>query len=302
VNRIFLNTSGEDEEEEACVEFNNLLCVQGYEHAVATALRDHLAGERWDELVLTGFAPGTMLDSLQRVFSATRNKVQAQASAFVDLAGLRSAGKRYEAAISPRLRTYLRQNLRMYSETGEIRLARAESAVEALSMLDELAALHQKSWTERGRRGAFSSDRFFAFHRLLIERCQEKGLVDLFRLSAGSQPVGLLQNFVWKGKVYFYQSGFQYQEDRRYKPGLMTFVYTIQHYLEAGYDSFDFLAGESQYKRMLTNDGATLFWVVLQQSNLKMQAVEFAIRARRSIRRPRLRDLSSHYVRHCRIC
>jgi CelD/BcsL family acetyltransferase involved in cellulose biosynthesis len=284
VKRIYLNTAGEDEEDEACIEFNNLLCLDGYEEAVARALQDQLALESWDELVLTGFTPGAMLDCLQRMFSATTQKVEARASAFVDLAALRTAGKRYDTVVSSRNRTYIRQNVRMYSETGEIRLEKAADASEALSMLDELAVLHQKAWTTRGRKGAFSSDRFFAFHRLLIARSHERGLVQLFRLAAGSHTIGLLQNFVWNGKIYFYQSGFQYQEDGRYKPGLMTFAYTIQHYLDAGYDNFDFLAGESQYKRMLTNGTGTLSWVVFQQSNFKMKAVEFLSQSRRSIR------------------
>src|SRR5437879_4467760 len=45
---VYLNASGEDEWEEAGTEFNDLLCLAGYEEQVAAALRNHLDSRAWD--------------------------------------------------------------------------------------------------------------------------------------------------------------------------------------------------------------------------------------------------------------
>ncbi len=57
--------------------------------------------------------------------------------------------------MSPKVRKHLRQNLRAYEALGELRCERAESREAAGAMLEELVALHQERWTQKGQTGAF---------------------------------------------------------------------------------------------------------------------------------------------------
>jgi CelD/BcsL family acetyltransferase involved in cellulose biosynthesis len=284
VKRVYLNTAGEDEEDEACIEFNNLVCLAGYELPVARAFKAHLDEEAWDELVLTAVTPGPVLEAMQEVFGAESYKAEMSAAAHVDLASLRTEGTPYERALGSRTRKNLRQNLRRYAAYGDVRLEQAQSAAEASAMLDQLADLHQTSWIARGKSGVFSSTRFFAFHRLLIETALDKTLVQLLRVSAGDHTIGLLYNFVWRGKVYFYQSGFHYDAGGQLNPGLVTIAYAVEHCLQNGYDDFDFLAGESQYKKVLSTGSNALYWAVIRNTGLKMHAVELLSQSRRWLR------------------
>jgi CelD/BcsL family acetyltransferase involved in cellulose biosynthesis len=88
------------------------------------------------------------------------------------------------------------------------------------------------------------------------------GEVDLLRITAGSSTVGYLYNFIHRGRVYAYQSGFDYAGAGAHeKPGLTCHRLAIEHYLSEGMDSYDFLAGEDRYKASLANTSTDLHWV-----------------------------------------
>jgi CelD/BcsL family acetyltransferase involved in cellulose biosynthesis len=78
--------------------------------------------------------------------------------------------------------------------------------------------------------------------------------------------------------VYSYQSGFNYEEDNRLKPGLVSHRVAIEHCLAAGDAVYDFLAGDDRYKRSLGTHGGRLFWLTLQERRLSF-SLERRLRA-----------------------
>jgi CelD/BcsL family acetyltransferase involved in cellulose biosynthesis len=137
-------------------------------------------------------------------------------------------------------------------------------------MLESLAELNQRRWSGQGSASAFASPRFLAFHRSLIRKCFSAGAIQLLRVSAGAQTVGVLYNFVYRGKVYFYQCGFHYTEDRRLSPGRVTLAMAIQYSLDAGLEDFDFMAGESSHKKELSTGARNLVWAEFRRRSLKI--------------------------------
>ncbi|MGB0109168.1 MAG: GNAT family N-acetyltransferase, partial [Terriglobales bacterium] len=102
--------------------------------------------------------------------------------------------------------------------------------------------------------------------------------------SAGEETIGILYNFVHKGKVSFYQSGLNYTKDKHLKPGLVTHACAIQECLALGFDDYDFLAGDARYKRSLAKDSRHLAWVVFARSSLKLALIEFLRAVKRKVR------------------
>ena len=274
VKRIYLNTAGEDEADSPCVEFNNILCREGWEHAVAAALFSYLKLEPWDEIAASGFCKGPVLDALAAVFADFRHEVTWRSSYYVDLARLQESNTNYVSALSRKWRQHLRQSIKLYEQTGALRVEPSRGVSEALEMLDHLSALHQRTWMERGKPGAFASPRFLDFHRRLIRRSVPKREVELLRVAAGHQTVGFRYNFLQRGKVYCYQSGLNYHKDDRYKPGLVVHSCAIHHYQEQGLREYDFLAGDAQYKKSLSTNSRLLAWVLFRRRNLKFRAIE----------------------------
>src|SRR5206468_187238 len=103
-----------------------------------------------------------------------------------------------------------------------------------------------------GKPGAFASAHFIDFHRRLISTAAAVGEAELVRVTVGGEPIGYLYNLLHRGTVYFYLSGLRYEAaDNRIKPGLVTHALAIQHYLECGFATYDFMGGSSCYKTSL---------------------------------------------------
>src|ERR1039458_1951517 len=214
IRRVYLNATGEKREDDACIEFNNLLCVAGWEVPMARRLAAHLSQWKWDEVVLNGFASGVGLEAILQSFDQCQAVRRQRPSYLVDLDAVRRAGVGYTSMIGQSTRQNVRQNCRLYQGRGELVANPARTAEEALTFLEELIELHQRSWNLRGKPGSFASKRFTEFQRALIGCTFDSGGTQVLRVSAGD-VIGLLYIFMYRGKAYFYQSGVHYSSDKR---------------------------------------------------------------------------------------
>lgn len=277
MRRWHLNCAGEDEIDDTAVEYNRLLSLPGRERDVADALVSWLGRAKWDEVLLDA------VETPPFAIEHTVETVTSRPCYFIDLEALRSSGVTYDSVLSANTRQQIRRSVRLYEdECGPLALSRAGSLPEAAAFLDELAHLHQRAWTGRGKPGVFASHRFQRFHARLIGRLFDAGHIELLKVTAGDTTVGVLYSFLHDGRLCFYQSGFAYQADNRAKPGLMTHYLAVTHYLAERPEvrQYDFLAGDSQYKRSLAREQRRLQWIVLQRSTLRVRLFN-ALRARR---------------------
>lgn len=273
LRRVSLNAAGEPVKDSTYVEFNNLLCRPGWEEPMAEALAHHLLSQEWDELSLDGFCEGLALATVQNALAGFAQESCVKPSYYVDLVALRHSKHTYEDRLGKTTRKHLRQNIRYYSERGPLRLETAGNQTEALDMMDRLADLHQQTWAKRGRTVTFASARFRSFHRALVRRSFPQGAIQLLHVLAGEETVGLLYNFVYRGKVYFYQSAFRYGDDKRWSPGMVTLYHAVQHCLDAGLEEFDFLAGDDRYKKSLSTNSRPLVWTVFRKPKVKFLVI-----------------------------
>ncbi len=274
IKRLSLNACGEPGADTTYAEYNDILSRPGWESSVAEALFEELAIRKWDEIALEGFSGGPAYRILKEKFADLKFDEVQHPSYYVDLASIRESGMDFEMTLGKTSRKHLRQNIRRYSALGDLRLEPARNLTEALAMLEELGDLSQKRWASRGRFGIFTSERFRAFHRILIEKSFPRGTVQLLRVSAGGQTVGLVYNLIHRGRVYFYQCGYHYGPDKRLSPGTVTLSQAIQYCLEQGYADYDFLSGQSSYKQWLSTGSRTLSWVVIRRPRLRLQLLD----------------------------
>jgi CelD/BcsL family acetyltransferase involved in cellulose biosynthesis len=143
---------------------------------------------------------------------------------------------------------------------GALETEWARSAEHGLDILEELIMLHQQRWSAAGERGAFASRRFADFHRELVARGVPEGRALLFRIRASGRTVGCLYGLLERQRVLFYQSGFSSVSDNRLKPGLTAHAVCMQACYEAGFHEYDYLAGDSRYKRELSTGERELTW------------------------------------------
>jgi CelD/BcsL family acetyltransferase involved in cellulose biosynthesis len=267
---LYLGESGVAAMDRLYIECNGVLTVGGREseltppclHAARFGRRSPLRPRR---LVLSGITDPARV-AAQRIPGTVWARYSA-AAPYVDLAAPRTKGGDYLAERSANTRQQIRRSDRAYAERGRLSLQRAGSAAEAHGFLDQMVPLHQASWTARSQPGCFADPFFARFHHELIDRGMPRGEIDLLRVTAGGELVGVLYNFRFGGRALAYQSGFDYAvADPRCKPGLSCHHQAIRFAAAAGLETYDFLAGDTRYKRSLADSAFMLHWVEIDSA------------------------------------
>ena len=280
----FLHETGNPDLDCLTVEHNGFLVDRTRGPEIERAMLQTLVtGGDWEELMLSGVDPryaDVARDARLDVFERA-----VQPSPYVDLDAVRAGGKGYLGQVSSNTRQQIRRALKLYGETGPLRAVEPADLAEALRFFGALKTLHQQVWTGRGRSGAFAMPFFERFHEALIRARFAHGEIQLLRIEAGDTPLGYLYSMVRDGHVYFYQSGLSYSDDPKLKPGHVCHHLAIERNLAGGARVYDFLAGDSQYKRSLGTHSKPLVWLSARRPRLKFRLENMLRQAKRKLAR-----------------
>ena len=281
---LFLHATGAELHDSLTIEHNGFLAASGCEGPVCRAFIDHLCDQApdWDELCLPGIdVDSPLAHALQAARPGMRVRVTKKEPCYmVDLGALRTSGNEYAATLGERTRTHLRKSQRLYGASGTVCAWPARNVTEALDFFEELKRLHRATWESRGLPGAFAEPWIDAFHRRLIAEQFACGEIQLLHVAAGVRTIGYLYNFVQAGHVYAYQSGFRYEQDGKYKPGLVCHAAAVEWNCEQGAETYDLLAGDCRYKQNLATERTRLEWVALQRDRVWFRLEDWLRHAR----------------------
>lgn len=273
---LFLNQVGLDDQDGITIEYNDFLLDRRFEQETRTAClrylieRQRWSGKRVAEIMIAGM-DGAIADGLNQ-FGRPVVRWADAGSGFVDLSSIRAAGKTYLSSLKSSTARRIRRSMSLYRDQGDIELTSASTVEQALDYFDEAAKLHQARWIARGETGAFASSFFVTFHRELISKALPKGNVELIRITVGGDPLGFLYNFIDRGQVYQYASGFRFDSDNRLKPGLVCHALCIQRHLDNGMQGYDFMGGDQRYKLELGQPGPRIVTAVIQRPHWLLTA------------------------------
>ncbi len=274
---LFLGESGDPALDGIYIEFNGVLAVTGREVELTTACLDSArhwpcrdAARDWPRRD-PGFGAGfrAWFETKRLVLNGVDARTAASIARTGLVRGIQSRDAPYAMLSSEFInrrsantRQQLRRSDRYYAGTGSIAVERAATLDQAQDFLTRLSNLHQRTWAARGRPGAFAEPFFVRFHQALIERGLDRAEIDLLRVAAGGRDIGFLYNFRFRGRSLAYQSGFDYDAAERHgKPGLTCHHQAIGFLRAAGVLRYDFLAGDDRYKRSLSDNFETLYWI-----------------------------------------
>lgn len=86
------------------------------------------------------------------------------------------------------------------------------------------------------------------FFKNMVPLMHEHGWLQMNFLTVGDERVASYINFVYDNRVLVYNSGLNHQSYGQLSPGIVLLAYNIQHAIENGYSSYDFLRGDEIYK------------------------------------------------------
>ncbi len=262
---LYLNATGFAVEPSPLAEFNDVLHLPGHGEAVAADLAQWVSGRTWSRLVLSGHEHlGAVASLLARLVPHQKEHV-AKPAPYVDLTAL--GDRPFVSSLTGKPGTQVRRNLREFEQRlGPLAVQRAGDVDEALAFFDEMRELHLVRWNGLDKATSLSSGAVVAFHRRLITTLFASGQVDLLRVGGAGRPTGLLYNFVVRGKVSVFQTGFAYEPTSKWSPGQLTHALAIEYYRARGLREYDFLAGDALYKRTLSNAARDLVWTIVYRN------------------------------------
>jgi CelD/BcsL family acetyltransferase involved in cellulose biosynthesis len=277
VRSVHIGTAGETPGQGVWIEYNRILAKPEAKSAFVRELL-RVPGIRpggADVLQLDGFAPEEVVglpdDRGKRSF---RNCFVASLDAATDPID----------SFDRETRRKLRNGMKRFTETfGDLAIEWVADTERSDQVLAELISLHQERWTSAGKPGAFASAQFRAFHDQIIRKLVGTQGVVLVRVTAGSQLIGIFYGLVERGVIYHYQWGLSAFTDNKLAPGFITGYLVIDEARKRGFTELNWLAGESRYKKDLSNSVRSLIWAEFPLSPW-MHTVTGLISAKRTLR------------------
>jgi CelD/BcsL family acetyltransferase involved in cellulose biosynthesis len=288
--RLELIGSGEAEADEICSEYLGVVAERGREAEVVAELARALAAQQlggWDEAVFPALrgeslTAGLLCDALKDAGLATQTTVTADCPYIA----LPRSWDDYLAMLPSTARHFVKRSISTFDHwsSGDAELREVRTAADLEHGSSVLRALHENRWSGAGQGGVFASPRFRAFHDEVMQALLARGALELSWLLVRGEPVAALYNFVWNGKVYFYQSGRKLDVPAAVRPGIVAHVYAIRRAIEAGRREYDFLGGASAYKLKLATATRPLLSVRAVRSSTLERARDTAERGIQVVR------------------
>jgi len=263
-NQLMLHTTG-DGCDAITIEHNGLLCKPDHHIRAWQCILQALEKDSsWDELKIDSASESTI-----RALHGKVAEPKTAPSYYINLQDINDLDS-YLNRLSKNTRAQIRRSIRDYRKRGELKVERPISNEQALSFFDEMAVHHIERWSNRGN-SVFENPNFIKFHRDIISSSYDTGVVEILRISAGDEPVGWVYNYIQDKRAYFYLGAKVYEDDNRFKPGLVSHALVAIHYSDRGLEVYDLLAGDARYKQSLGSQGASISNLVIQRNRTQFK-------------------------------
>jgi CelD/BcsL family acetyltransferase involved in cellulose biosynthesis len=298
VRRLELLATGEDLADEICSDYTGAIVAAGHEAAVAQAVgrvlvRGKLAG--FDHLVMQRMAGE---DPFAAELASALDQLGLSVSLGEDggcpYVPLPASFEAYRQQLDRDSRYVVTRSLRELEKwAGKPGFTRvvARTPAELADGRAILHSLHGERWSGNGYEGVFASERFTRFHDEVMPALLDSadGKLELQWLVVDGRPVVALYNIVYRGRVYFYQSGRKLDVPKNLKLGLAAHALALRAAIDDGHAEYDFLAGASQYKRQLALARHPLVTLTAAAPSMRARtAVAAATALNQGLRRARL--------------
>lgn len=223
-------------------DYTGFVCLPEYEKeaisAFAAYVQQHL---RWDVLLLKDVLD-LRLDSFLKCFSDRNFNVQQFNSTSCPYLPLPNTWEQYlRDFLGSKSRKNLRYALRQIESRDEFCFISAQTD-NIDSQIQALLTLHQMQW-------GLKPESSLKLYRSIFRRCFENNRFWLNVLWSATTPVAATGIFVdSKKKTYYgYMTGYN-PEFSKLSPGRVMMAYSIRHAIENGFQIYDFLRGDEDYK------------------------------------------------------
>lgn len=260
VNEVRFLGTGED----VSPDYLDFIIEQGRESEALDAFIRHLASKnQWDVLNLTDM-PSTSSNIIFLAEPAKNNgfTIRQSECATCPYIALPSSWEEYVSTLSANTRYNVKRRIKNIERDFKTRYFVWEDFEMLDDAMERLAHLHNKRWEEKECRHSFSSNEYVSFHKAVAKDFAKQGWLHLSCLELDGEIVGMLYDYHYDGKIFYYQAGFD-PSFYKYSLGLVLRAYVIQRAITEGVKELDLLKGAYAHKYMWTeSDRQTVNMVI----------------------------------------
>jgi len=241
--------------DEICSDYLNFIIEDGQEREFLDAIFEFLLNSDhivWDEILLfqmdaeSPFIP--LLYDLADKYKLNIEEIDRMSCLYINLP---NSFEEYLSQLGQNTRYQIRRGMKKLNEAGNVYFKIAEKEEEIEINKKILIQLHQSRWTQKGKPGRFSEDKYTLYHDKIMSLAYEKNWLRLGVLFLDSKPLACIYNFRFDDKIYSYQAGIEVSESWDLSYGMLVHANAIAHAISEASREYDFLAGTSEYKKRL---------------------------------------------------
>jgi len=226
------------------------LVDERFEEEVAKKLAEYAVSvvPGWDVLWLTDLNHGSAFwCALQDASTHQALVVSETVSAEIAIVPLPQSWEQYLESVHRDRRYTIRNTRRKFEALSDARFKVVSGAPDLAGVFDSLVRLHHRRWQARGAQHAFATPEYVGFHREAVQRCAEQGWIRFYCLEVCGEPVAVFYCYRFREEIFYFQVGFDPAFEKS-RPGLVLIGFALEHAINEGNRTFDFLRGEHDYK------------------------------------------------------
>ena len=241
--------------------------------AIWTALQD---GRRdWDVLQCSRLADdspsGAALARLAGEARGSTGVWHGDVSPYLTLAG---TWESYQASLSAKFRSNLRNRLSRLTKIGEPRLETIDSGSAIDAARADAIRLEASGWKAQAGTSIQSDPAVERFYTLLAERATARGWLRLLFLTAGGRRVATSYGACYQGRLFLFKTGYD-PEFAPCAPFKLLTYFAIQAAYEEGLAEIDFLGDAEPWKLEWTQTARTHDWVYVFPPSRRAQLLHW---------------------------
>jgi hypothetical protein len=261
----FLNQTGLSKYDQSWIEYNGIVCQQQHKKACSVALLKHYFRHPSNQRFTVSMTSELQLWNETLKSGCFGFEVEEVKGYKANLKEWSKVTSKFEFISKNSYRQLNRSTNLIEQHMGPIKIKFA-SEEENTDFFDALGVLHRKKWENTLQGSGFNNKAFEIHHKNLFKLCPEK--IDLIKVDAGIHTLGYIYNIKHRNSVYFYCSGINFEMPHNHiKPGYSIHYELMKYYRDKGFEWYDFLGGEAQYKKSLSSTVYSFNNLVIYKSN-----------------------------------
>jgi len=241
----FLGT-GEDEAEEITTEYIDVIAKPGFEKRVCCLVINYLTTEytNWDEINLSRYNQDSNI--VKHLLIESDNKGIKRVEFLSGYRHFVTLNDDYHSYIEQQTRSFRKKlvsNKTKLLSKGKVEFMLVEQEKEVASILNHLKEFHLKRSKFIGRKSAFESQSFIAFHLEYMQIMANKQQLHLGVLYLDEKIISVEYNFKLGETSYAYQGSFD-NDYKKLSLGFLSINLMIEESILSGFQVFDFMMNE----------------------------------------------------------